>query len=200
MRAMRFRLFGTEIYVSFLFAATIAALLAIDRTGLLLPSLTAILLHETGHLFAMWTVGCAPRQIRLIPASVQIVSGLPERKNGELIVAVSGPAVNLILFISLYINYLSFHGEWMLTYALIQLLTGLFNLLPVRGLDGGTVLFLLLCRKAGERRASLWTGVLTLTVAAAALFGGVLMLLRGQLNLSLFTVGLYLLIAELMKM
>ena len=71
---MKIRFLGTEIYISFLFMALICIMLATDRTGLLMPTLFAVLMHEIGHLFAMWLLDCEPKQIRLIPASVQITA------------------------------------------------------------------------------------------------------------------------------
>ena len=46
---MRFKLLGTEFYVSFLFSAVITAMIAFDRTGYILPLLFAIVMHELGH-------------------------------------------------------------------------------------------------------------------------------------------------------
>ena len=71
---MRFKLFGTEFYISFLFAAVITAMLAFDRTGFILPLFFAVLVHELGHLTAMWVLDCAPKRIRLIPAAVEITA------------------------------------------------------------------------------------------------------------------------------
>lgn len=62
MMAMKFKFLGIEIYVSFLFAAILVIMLATDRTGLLLPSLFAIFVHEAAHLFAMWIVDCTPKK------------------------------------------------------------------------------------------------------------------------------------------
>ena len=200
MSVMRFKLFGTEIYVSFLFAAVITVMLATDRTGLVLPALFAVFMHEIGHLFAMWVAECAPKQIRLIPASVQIVRGLPKRKGGELTVALCGPAANIILFITLYINYASFGNETSLYYALLNLVIGVFNLLPMNGLDGGTVLYLMLCRKHEIYRAALIMRIITAVSAAAVLVTAVLMAINGKINISLFIIGIYFLITALIKM
>lgn len=197
---MRFKLLGTEIYVSFLFAAVITAMLAFDRTGLVLPSLFAVFMHELGHLFAMWVLECAPKQIKLIPASVQIVNKMSVRIRNDIIIAVCGPLVNLILFGTLYFNYLAFHNETTLYYALLNLIIALFNLMPVTGLDGGTILFSLISRKWEVGRAMLVMRIVTGTVAAFILFLAVFLTLRGEINLSLYIIGLYLLIANLIKM
>ena len=69
---MRFKLFGTDIYISFLFASVITLMLLFDKTGLILPLLFAVFMHEIGHLFMMYIRLAAPKRIKLIPASVQI--------------------------------------------------------------------------------------------------------------------------------
>ena len=124
---MKFRLFGTEIYISFLFAAVITVMLATDKTGLIIPALFAVIMHEIGHLFAMWVLECAPKRIKLIPASVQITSSFSGRYKNDIIVAVCGPAVNFVLFFTLYFNYLAFKNQLVLYCALLNLIIGLFK-------------------------------------------------------------------------
>ncbi len=197
---MKFKLLGTEIYVSFLFAAVITIMLATDRTGLILPSLFAVLMHEIGHLFAMWVLECNPKQIRLIPASVQITSPITTKYKNDIIVAIVGPLVNFVLFIVLYINYLSFKNSMVLNYALINLLIAAFNSLPVSGLDGGTVLFSLLAKKMDYNKAALTLKIITLAVAAALIILAVTLTVRGSLNISLYIIGIYLIIMTILKM
>ena len=72
---MKIKLFGTRIYLSFFFYAVFTIMLATDRTGYILPTFFAVLMHEIGHLFAMWVLDCQPKQIDITPASLQIVSG-----------------------------------------------------------------------------------------------------------------------------
>lgn len=49
-------------------------MIAFDRTGYILPLLFAVLMHEGGHLAAMWILDCAPKRVRLVPASVEITA------------------------------------------------------------------------------------------------------------------------------
>ena len=51
---MKFTFLGTKIYVSFFFTAAITVMLATDRTGYMLPTLFAVIIHEAAHLFVMW--------------------------------------------------------------------------------------------------------------------------------------------------
>ena len=197
---MKFRLFGTEVYISFLFMAVITIMLATDRTGLILPSLFAIIMHEAGHLFAMWLLECAPKQVRLIPASVQITSSFSRKYRNDVAVAVCGPLVNLVLFLVLYFNYLAFKNELVLNYALLNLIIFIFNSLPVYGLDGGTVLYSILAKKTSLNKAELTVKIITAAVAVALLILAVILTVNHKLNLSPYIIAIYLLISCLIKM
>ena len=196
---MRFKLFGTEFYISFLFAAVITAMLVFDRTGFILPLLFAVLVHELGHLAAMWVLDCAPKRIRLVPAAVEITTKLQSGGRYEIFIALCGPAINLLLFAILFVNYLAFSNDSYLTVGLINLLIGLFNLLPVTGLDGGTVLFNILCRKAEPSRAALIMRIINFSVALSALVIAVTLCFKGQFNLSFFILALYLAVMSVIK-
>lgn len=189
---MKFKIFGTEIYISFLFAAVISVMLVTDRTGLVLPTLFAVLLHEAAHLFAMWATGCEPHSIRLIPASVQIVRGFPKKPHGEAFIAAAGPAVNLAAAGVMLSNWLFCKNQSSLEFGALNLVIGLFNLLPVSGLDGGTLLFLLLSKRCDEHRAELTVKIITAVLAAAAFVAGAGLLAAGKFNPSVFAVALYL--------
>lgn len=197
---MRFKILGTEIYVSFLFAAMLAFILATDRTGLALPTFIAVTVHEMGHLFAMWTLECAPRRIKLIPASVQITVSFSGRFRNDIIITLCGPALNLLLFFSLYINYIMFNSNVSLQYALVNLLICLFNLLPFKGLDGGALLFAVLARKGNLNRAELTLRIITLASGVVLIFIAVYLAFRVRVNPSLFIMGIYLLITSVAKM
>ncbi|MBR4099692.1 MAG: site-2 protease family protein [Clostridia bacterium] len=179
--------------------AFITAMLATDKTGFMLPTLFAVLMHEFGHLFIMWVLDCTPKKIKLIPASVQIVNSFSRGYKNDILIALSGPCVNLLLFSVLYYNYLCFKNEFTLYFALLNLLIGVFNLLPVKGLDGGTILFSLLCKFTDINRAVLIVKLITAIFALAVIITAVLLTIGGKLNASLYIIGIYLLIMCLIK-
>lgn len=192
---MKFKLFGTEIYVSFFFLATVTIMFATDKTGLILPMLSAIFLHESAHLFVMWRVGETPRKIRLIPASVQIVnSGFKSYKN-EVKIALAGPVFNLIFFAFFW----HFKGLFLQYFAVINLGFGVFNLLPLKGLDGGVILHTVLCRIFDINIAEKTLKTVSLTFGFLSIFGAIFLLLRGDFNLSFFIMGVYLVLICLLK-
>ena len=196
---MKFKLFGTEIYVSFLFVAIISLMLAFDKTGLALPTLIAVAAHELGHLCVMWMLESTPKSIRLIPASVQITRDFSYSYKNDILIALSGPAVNMLLFVVFYINYLTFGNSGVFYYAMINLIVCFFNLLPVTGLDGGTVLFSLIAKRGDVNRAMLTLRIITLILASATLFLAITLTLRGKLNISVYIVAIYLFMSQILK-
>lgn len=200
LKTVKFKLFGTEVYISFLFAAVIAFMLATDRTGLVIPTIFAVFIHEAGHLLAMWAADCAPRRIRLIPASVQIVRSFSAKPYAETAITVCGPVANLVVFFALYINYLVFGRQDILVFGMLNLIIGAFNLLPVSGLDGGTLLCLLLSKFLSSDKAQATVRIITVVFGFAALIVGLYLAFSGRLNLSVFIVALYLFVASIMKM
>lgn len=175
-------------------------MLATDRTGLVIPTLFAVFIHEAGHLFAMWTVDCAPRKIRLIPASVQIVRSFSAKPVAEFAIILCGPAANLAVFAALYVNFIKFENNTSLVFALINLIIFAFNMLPVKGLDGGTVVYMLLSKYMGAEKAARVVRIITAAVAAVALAAGIYTAVNGRINLSVFIVALYLFVVSIMKM
>ena len=175
-------------------------MLATDRTGMIVPSLFAVIMHEIGHLFAMWLLECAPKRIKLIPASIQITSPFSKGYRNDIIIAVCGPLTNFVIFFALYANYMVFNNKITLYYALLNLIIGLFNSLPVKGLDGGTILFSLLVKKLEYNKAMLILRFITLAVALALIISAIYFTVKGKVNLSLYIIGIYLIVMSILKM
>lgn len=196
---MKLEVFGTKIYVSFLFAATVSFMLATDRTGLMIPTLFAVLVHETGHLFAMWANDCAPSEIKLIPASVQIVEAYPRSAKNEFWIIICGPLSNIAVSGALFINFYLSENDTTLKFALLNAVLAVFNLLPVSGLDGGRLAVLILSKKTNIYSAINTVRIITFIISSATFFAGVFLIIRGTVNLSVFIVALYLLLCSIMK-
>ena len=196
---MKFKLFGTEIYISFLFCALLCFMLAIDRTGLVIPTLFAVFIHESAHLLAMWAADCQPRTVRLIPASVQIVRGFSPKKCGEAAITICGPLGNIVIFGVLFANYSVFGSEQSLVFATLILVIALFNLLPVSGLDGGTLLTIAISHFTDIYKAESIVRIITAVFAVAVFLLGVYLWVSGTVNISVFIVSLYLAVCSLAK-
>lgn len=196
---MKFKLLGTEIYISFLFSAIITLMIATDKTGLMIPTLFAVIMHEAGHLFGMWILECPPKRIRLIPASIQITAPITKRYKNDVIILILGPAVNFLLFGVLYLNYIMFKNETVLYYALINLLIGGFNSLPVKGLDGGSLLKILFSRLFNPQKAEIILNIITAFGGFLLITSGIFLATRQQVNVTVFIMGIYLFISVLLN-
>ncbi len=196
---MRIRLFGTEIYLSLLFMGSVTLMLAFDKTGLILPTLFAVFLHEIGHLFIMWARGLSPKRIKLIPASVQITNSFSRGYSNDIVIALAGPMVNFLFFGVFYYNYFLYKNTQTLCFSLLNLIIGVYNLLPLKGLDGGTVLNAVLCRFIEVNRAELILKAVSVAFGIAVIFVAVTLHFHDKLNLSLYIMGIYILVMSLMK-
>lgn len=196
---MKFTVFGVKIEITFLFCAVLCFLLLTDRTGLIIPVLAASLIHEAGHLFCMWAADCAPISIKLIPASVQITRHYKSSVNRDIAVSFCGPLVNICVFAALYLNYNLYKRDYILTFAAVNLIIGLFNLLPINGLDGGSVLVLLLSKKMHTFKAESIVFFIGIFVSSAVFLFGVYLYLSGKFNLSVIIMAVYLFICTFIK-
>lgn len=108
---------------------------AVDPLGVFLQFLIAALVHEAGHFLTILFLGGRIAAIRLGFGDVRMQVGLLPRLR-RLIALLAGPFANIGCFFL-------FAGVFP-EFAVVSLLLGLFNLLPVLPLDGGRVLSLFL--------------------------------------------------------
>ena len=152
------------------------------------PLLVAALCHELGHLLALHWFGVPVREVVVLPLGALLVAPEQERLSygRELGAVLAGPAANLllsVLFARLSADYV---------FAGANFLLGLYNLLPIQGLDGGWALYLLIAwltepftAQRWSRLAS-WTALAVLVGLAAALVvrtGGGWFFLLGALGM-----------------
>ncbi|MEE1278456.1 MAG: hypothetical protein UHE86_05280, partial [Acutalibacteraceae bacterium] len=71
---MEIKFLGTNVKISFLFVAFITIMIFIDKTGLVIPLILAVFVHESAHLLMMKKFGVSPKEITLIPGGIQIVN------------------------------------------------------------------------------------------------------------------------------
>jgi Zn-dependent protease len=113
----------------------------------------SVLLHEFGHALTAKAFGISTRDITLLPiGGISRFEKMPDQPRQELVVALTGPVVNIVIAGLLFV-YLSLTNAWvpLNTLALTQgsllerlLLANIslafFNLLPAFPMDGGRAL------------------------------------------------------------
>ena len=122
------------------------------------------------------------------------------KKYGDLLISLAGPMVNLIMFCSLYVNFLITKSAFSLDCALINLAFFTFNMLPVSGLDGGTVLKIILSKKFKDPlKAERIVRIITLAVGLLVGIIGITLIINGELNISVFIVAIYIIISAFIR-
>lgn len=160
-----------EVTAGFLLVVALANFL--DGQGLVPLALLACLCHELGHYIAICLLGGRVRRVRLtaVGAVMSLERGMSYL--GELLAALAGPGANLLLAALLC------RWEVMALFAGMNLMLGLFNLLPVGRLDGGRAVRCVTGAVWGPQRADQIARYLDLGLMGLLTAGGVLALGRG---------------------
>lgn len=189
---------GIDVYIHVTFVVLLAALALLNWLSsgsvvaafyaALFPALifACVLLHEFGHALAAKRFGIPTRDITLYPiGGVARLERMPEKPAQELVVAIAGPMVNVVIAAALYF-YLSstsgFQPVETLTLGSGDLLQRLmianimlvgFNLLPAFPMDGGRVLRALLATVLDYVRATQVAATIGQAMAVLFAFAGI---------------------------
>lgn len=181
---IKFTVAGVEIGADFTFFAVVAMFTVLDTTGFAVMSLSVCLIHELGHLFAMFIKGQKPASIVFKGGGAVIATSgaMGKHGNNSVFVIMAGSLVNIILFFSLYFT-LPKTNIYPVMFAVLNLVTGVFNLLPIGCLDGKRLAELFmppkllkaveicaLCAVFILIAAALFRGGVNFTLAAAAVY------------------------------
>ena len=113
-----------------------------------------ILLHEMGHALAARRYGIGTRSITLLLfGGLAALERIPSSPRKELVVALAGPAVNVVIALMLW-PIVYFTEGWGATLLAINVMLVLFNLLPAFPMDGGRVLRAALASRMDHLRAT----------------------------------------------
>jgi Zn-dependent protease len=191
--------FGTEvrIHVTFLIYLAFICFSSYQEAGLsgavqgvlfILALFACVLLHEFGHAFAARAFGIRTPDITLLPiGGVARLNRIPDKPWQELIVAIAGPLVNVVIFAFLrfvthgtadleHVEHLeSPRSELLATLAYVNWMLVVFNMIPAFPMDGGRVLRALLAMAMPYARATqiaAWIGQgLAVVFAILGFFG-----------------------------
>lgn len=130
--------------------------------ALLMSIYVSVILHELGHAVAANWFGYKCNSITLDWfGGMASMAKMPETPYHELLVIGAGPCINLILWIAT----LPFSGEWIRMFGNIQLVLGLFNLLPVFPMDGGRLMRAMFHKYTGDFVKATWMAMIVTSVS-----------------------------------
>lgn len=203
------KIFGIPVHVHWSFALLFLLVIYVGKSrdaswaniavfGLFILALfTCVLLHEFGHALSARYYGVQTRDITILPiGGVARLDNLPEKPFQEFVVALAGPAVNVVIYallaVFLYFNHsIQFSFRELLTddsneliidpvigflVTLMQanLMLVVFNMIPAFPMDGGRVLRALLSMPFGRLQATKVAASLGQIIAVGFLIFGLL--------------------------
>jgi stage IV sporulation protein FB len=145
-----------------------------------------VLAHEFGHIFTARAFGVATPDVTLLPiGGVARLERIPEEPRQEFLIAIAGPAVNVVIALALIVlagarldlgalsGVENAHISMVDRLAIVNLFLALFNMIPAFPMDGGRVLRAALAIRMGHTHAT----------EAAAAVGQVVAFLLGFIGL-----------------
>ncbi len=182
---------GVSIRVKFMFLSIITLFLIMDKTGIAIFTLLASLIHELGHVIVLILIGHKPKELTFEIVGIKLVQ--PNKTISyikEILVLLAGPMANIIMF--LLLNY-SFREIYILNvFSFTHLFIGLFNLLPIGGLDGGKILNILFKLKFNDIFANIFAKTISIIIIIPVIFISLYLFIFKH-NFSLMTTSIYLL-------
>jgi Zn-dependent protease len=173
------RIAGTEVRIHLTFFLLIAwfafaagsrdgQAAAIEAVVLILAVFTCVLAHEYGHVLTARRFGIGTRDITLLPiGGVASIERMPEKPGQELLIALAGPAVNVIIAVFLFTVFGARLDperavaavedqkiDFVTRLAAVNVMLVVFNMIPAFPMDGGRVLRALLSYRLNRARAT----------------------------------------------
>lgn len=189
---LEFKIKGITVRFTFLFFAVMTVFLLMDTSGLSFWGFVAAIIHECGHIIMFLLLGNKPKKIAFEVSGISILKENTYTAYWkDILIIMAGPCTNLLMaFLLLHNNPYSING-------FLHLGVGCFNLLPIKVLDGGELLMLLLSIKYDSVRAERIVLFISYVIIIPILAAGLFIALSDSHNLTLVVTGIYLLISML---
>lgn len=178
--------------IKFSFPAVLTVLICTDTVGTAFLCLAACVLHELGHIIVMLSEGRPPEKIIFYGGGIKL-SG---RTSKSLAAISGGVAVNFILFVVFYF----FSPDYRLQlFGMINLITGIFNLIPIKPLDGYFFLEKLILRLFAPAAAIKFMHIAEITAGLLSAPLIILFFINGEVNFSSVIFLFYFFVVDILE-
>ena len=177
---------------------------AVDAVLFVSAAFVCVLLHEFGHVFAARAYGIRTPDITLLPiGGMARLERMPKTPLHELVVAVCGPLVNVVIAATIYLllgvglvmnpeYHFEQSGRFWEKLMAWNLLMVAFNMIPAFPMDGGRVLRAFLAMILDYGRATRWAATVGQGIA---LVTALWMLLSGNVSPVLLLIAFFIFMA-----
>ncbi len=198
---MNLRLGKITLSLSYPLVGIMTAVLLLDTSMNMLICFAAAVMHECGHLAALWHYGTPPEAIRLTLFHIAIVDSKKHLHpfSHELVIVLAGVFINFTAAIGGFILYQVTQQPLWQTFSCAHLTLGAFNSLPADSLDGGQALMLLLTRRFSPDTAERLLTVISVLILIPTACLGFYILLLTKYHFTLLLCAMYLTAVLLLK-
>jgi len=188
------------LIISPLFFTVVTLLLTFSVDSTVIIALVSSVLHECGHLIMLLHFGCEVKSVTLSFYGMKILrkNEMQLRFSREIAVCLAGVTVNFAVCLLCLLLHLFISGELLLKISAVNLILGLFNILPVYSLDGSRAMECILkSRLEFSKSEKIMKTVCAFTLVPVFLFS--IFLIQKNGNFTLFLCAIYLLITAIIN-
>lgn len=196
---MIFNIFHVKVEITFWFVSLITFIISLNAPSNVLVTVISSLLHEMGHLLVMTSVGNKPQAVRFEIIGMNIIRQ-PDLKisiKNEIFISLGGPFMNFICFLISVIILCFYENENILTFGCINLILMIFNLLPIKKLDGGMALYYILSQKYDNIICSKILKITSVFFITLIYIWGIYAFISSKYNVSLIIIAIFLTLSML---
>lgn len=181
--------------------AIATVMMILDSDGMIFHAVFATAIHELGHICAMIFKGYKPHEIECRAFDIKIVDAkrYTTSYKSDIFILLMGAGFNFLYVVILFSLYKIFSLNVLLNPICENVFLGVFNLLPIESLDGGQILYCLLCRKLGEKAAVDITCMVSFVFLFPIAVVGFYILMLSKYNFSLLLMSCYLIVIIVLK-
>ena len=159
-------------------------MMMLDTDGMVFHAIFATTIHELGHICAMIFKGYKPHEIECRAFDIKIVDANRFKTSYKN---------------DIFCLYKIFGINEFLKPVYENIFLGIFNLLPIETLDGGQILYSLLCRRLDVKVAMDITCMVSFVFLFPIAVAGFYILMLSKYNFSLLTINCYLIVVIVVK-
>ncbi len=197
---MKVKIGDTELCISFLFAAMLSVLTAFDKSYSTIVCFFSILFHELSHVLMLCVFGVKINRIILNPFGVLIdCEDELLGKKKKIAVSAAGIVFNFSACVIFVLLYRILKKQILLNSAFVNFLLGALNALPVKNLDGGDIVGMILTEKYGEACGRKRLSVLSVSVSLLLSIAGAAVFFTADFNPTLLILSANLLFFSVLK-